>query len=150
MRGADPGFLELVIRSAGVDGLGEYIDFRFQPIRWPVQTLMASAPAALHIDESIAGGSRACLREDEAIVVSLATRRELGHVRPNGGWGSTGDDGGQKSFTVRPGEAVRIVLPAPGGGSTFTSDGTQTRADHRDLFAAHTTAIVITINRGRP
>ncbi len=130
---------------------GEYIDFRFRPVRWPLQTLLASAPADLNFDENISGGIRARLRDDGTIDVSLATKREFVNTFPNGGWGSTGSDGGQKNFTVRAGEAVSLVLPAPSGAPTLTSaDGTRTKIDYHDLFTNHTTAIVITINHERP
>ena len=138
-----------ITRHAAVTGLqGKAVDFMFRPVRWPLQTLAPSSPADLSIDEEIYGTIRGRLQIDGAIDISLTTTRSLSHTYPNGSWGSTGNEGGRKNFSVRAGEPVALEIPKPGGSATLKSqDGSTMRANYSELFANHAASMIVRVSR---
>ena len=138
-----------VTRHAAVTGLqGHRVDFRFKPVRWPLQTLVPAAAADLSIDEDVSGAIRGRLQINGTIDVSLTTSRRVLHTYPDGSWGATGDEGGQKNFSVHNGETVRLELPNAGGSAGLKSrDGSTMRANYRDLFANHVASVIVRVTR---
>jgi hypothetical protein len=138
-----------ITRHAAVTGFqGKAVDFMFRPVRWPLQTLAPSSPADLSIDEEIYGTIRGRLQIDGAIDISLTTTRSLSHTYPNGSWGSTGNEGGRKNFSVRAGEPVALEIPKPSGSALLKSqDGSTMRANYSELFANHAASIIVRVSR---
>jgi hypothetical protein len=122
---------------------GELVDFRFRPLRWTVDVLLASGDRDAAVDEHVSGAIRGRIREDGRIDVSFQTMRELAVAH-----GSTGGRGGRKIFIVQSGEPVRVELPPATGRSTISrANGPNTQLDYAELFGGHSTAVILKVER---
>jgi hypothetical protein len=90
---------------------GEEVRFKLDPLRW---TLPGSSVDGAPIDAiaEIAGSIQGRVREDGTVDVALDGSRRLGGEPAGRPMTGSAGDGGRKIVSMRPGETVRLVLPA--------------------------------------
>jgi hypothetical protein len=127
---------------------GEQVAYRFRSLRWPIADLAPAMSVPVDLDQSIVGSIRGRVRADGTVDVSLTTARDVAWLWSGApGMGSTGD-GGEKRFSARLGEAVRIDLPPTGGQSVATGpDGRQVWLYYPNIFNGHQMSLVVTVSR---
>jgi len=127
---------------------GEQVTYRFQSLRWRLFDLQPTASAPINLDQSISGSIRGRVRADGTIDISLITTRDVAWLWKSApGTGSTGD-GGDKQFSVRPGEPVRIDLPPTRGSAAVPGpDGRLVPLKFDDVFGGHQMSLIVTVTR---
>lgn len=142
-------------RFEAVGRQGEELNFQFVPLRFPAPEAVLDDGSILDSILEVGGMVQGRLRPDGSIDVRLSATRWVDAERAGtprrGGIG----DGGNKTFSVLPGETVAMKLPAPSGrnGIAWKSSGPpygpedSVYVDSAEFYAGHTDELILTITR---
>lgn len=105
---------ETTRRLQAVSDQGDPLPLTFLPFGWTSDGVAASDPWRPDVAVSIAGTVKGRLRADGLVQLFVTADRI---VRMGASKGTTGY--GEKRFTARPGEIVRLEIPPNSGGTSF-------------------------------